>query len=71
MMKINAMGNTGDVFDWIEDWLNNRDQRSHSEWINVESGVPLGSVLGPLLFLIYIHDIDDSVCAKLLRFADD
>jgi len=44
---------------------------SHSEWINVKSGVSQGSVLGPLLFLIYVSDIDDFVCAKLLKFADD
>jgi len=70
------MGITGDVFNWIEDWLNDKEQRvvllgSHSEWINVKSGVPQGSVLEPLLFLIYVNDIDDSICTKLLKFADD
>jgi len=67
---------TGDVFNWIEDWLNDREHRvvllgSYSEWIKVKSGIPQGSVLWPLLFLIYINDTDDSVCPKLLIFVDD
>ena len=76
LMKLAAHGIAGNVLKWIEDWLSNRKQRvvlngCFSEWRDVISGVPQGSVLGPLLFIIYINDIDDCVAGKILKFADD
>ena len=73
-LKVHGIGN--DVINWIEKWLTHKRQRVIVDgeilnWKSVLSGVPQRSVLGPILFLIFINDLEDDISSKVLKFGDD
>ena len=76
MAKLQNYGVRGNTHGWIESFLTNRTQRvvvdgQASDWANVQSGVPQGTVLGPILFLAFINDLPSAVQARTRLFADD
>ena len=75
-MKLSKMGIKGNLHKWLCDFLNNRYQAvvikdSKSAVKEVTSGIPQGSVLGPIMFIIYINDLPDVVNSYVKIFADD
>jgi len=76
LMKLEGYGISGSVWSWIEDFLVLRNQRviingmkSKPAW--VLSGIPQGSVLGPLLFILFVNDMPETVQSHIQMFADD
>ena len=77
--KLEAHGIVGELLQWLSDWTRNRAQRVvlngvSSSWVDVLSSVVQGSVLGPVLFIVFINDIDLEIHdphIKMFKYADD
>ena len=76
IIKLQYYGIRGPLLNWFESFLTNRSQTvvcdgKHSDPAQVTSGVPQGTVLGPLLFLLYVNDLPDNLKSSIRLFADD
>ena len=74
--KAKQYGIKGDIINWIKSFLNSRIQQvvingESSECKDVTSGIPQGSLLGPLLFVIFINDLPHQVKSNMYLFVDD
>ena len=76
LFKLESIGVEGSLLSLSRSYLRERKERVilnglHSNWMGLEAGVPQGSVLGPLLFLVYINDLTDGISSNMKLFADD
>jgi retron-type reverse transcriptase len=76
LRKLTGLGIDKRVVRWIQHFLDGRTQRvkignEMSDFGSVTSGVPQGSVIGPLLFVIFMNDLTSNIRSKVRLFADD
>ena len=76
LSKLHAYGIRGNLFNWIKAFLTDRRQRvqlegQSSDWTEVTSGIPQGTLCGPILFLLFINDLPDKILNTIQIFADD
>ena len=76
IQKLEDMGIRGKVLRWIQSFLSGRRQRVRvkgavSGWAPVTSGIPQGSILGPILFVVFVNDLPDQLRCSAKLFADD
>ena len=74
--KLKSYGIEYYTLRWIQGFLSDRVQQvnvngTNSEWANITSGIPQGSVLGLILFVLYINDLPENIVSNVYMFADD
>ena len=76
LKKLHSYGITGHTLQWFESYLKNRCQAVNvnstlSDFKDINIGIPQGSILGPLLFIVFVNSLADSVKCKCVMYADD
>ena len=76
LCQVESFGITGNMLQWIKSFLSNRQQKvmangTESSWSPVISGIPQGSIMGPVLFTLFVNDLPGKISSIISMFADD